>query len=422
MDSRTRDLDSVARPGARKRLLICSAGLPHESEGASVVLYYHYIARLKRDGHLIRHIVLLDPSWNDAAVDAYRRKLGSPDAFEVTVIRAARFYRSGRFRPHLDAEAASAVRRHAKAFAPQAILCFDILAAWLLDEVTAAPRIVWLGDLNFETFLYHALYAARENPLRALHLPSNWLSCLGWRRVYAQVLRGVDQVLVASHSSERALARLGVTAEYEPYPWPTETTPERTTALPAQPSFLFFGQLTGLGSRSAFHFLMDKVFPLLRERWGAGGFRIMLAGRGAPPDWVLAAIADKPEIEQLGFVENLNSVLTICHAVLVPIDVPVGNRSRILTAMAMRSLVIAHANTALGNPDLVDGETCYLAADAKGFVHAMVEAVDDPVRRAAIIDRAFRRYEERFHPERAGSRLAGRIEALLLQTAADTSV
>jgi glycosyltransferase involved in cell wall biosynthesis len=421
MDSRARNPDTVARPGARKRLLICSAGLPHESEGASVVLYYHYIAGLKREGHVIRHVVLLDPSWSDAVVDAYRRKLGSPGAFEVTVVRAARFYRSGRFRPHLDAEAASAVRRHAETFGPQAILCFDILAAWLLDGVTAAPRIVWLGDLNFETFLYHALYAARENPLRAVHLPSNWLSCLGWRRLYAQVLRGVDQVVVASHSSERALARLGVTAEYEPYPWPTETAPPRTTPLPAQPSFLFFGQLTGLGSRSAFHFLMDKVFPLLRERWGKGGFRIMLAGRGEPPDWVLAAIAGKPEIERLGFVENLDSVLAICHAVLVPIDVPVGNRSRILTAMAMRSLVIAHANTALGNPDLVDCETCYLAADAKGFVQAMVAAVEDPARREAVVERALRCYRERFQPERATARLAGRVAALLPDAAPQAS-
>ncbi len=312
------------------------------------------------------------------------------------------------------------VKRNTEAFGPQAILCFDILAAWLLVGVTAAPRIVWLGDLNFETFLYHALYAARENPLRAVHLPSNFLSCLGWRRLYARVLHDVDQVLVASHSSERALARLGITAEYEPYPWPTEGAREETTPLPALPSFLFFGQLTGLGSRSAFHFLMDKVFPLLRERWGEAGFRIMLAGRGAPPDWVLAVIADKPEIERLGFVENLNSVLAICHAVLVPIDVPVGNRSRILTAMAMRSLVIAHANTALGNPDLVDGETCYLAADANGFVHAMVDAVDDPARREAVVDRALRCYRERFHPERAGARLAERV-ALLCGAAAPAS-
>jgi glycosyltransferase involved in cell wall biosynthesis len=105
----------------------------------------------------------------------------------------------------------------------------------------------------------------------------------------------------------------------------------------------------------------------------------------------------------------------------VPIDVPVGNRSRILTAMAMRSLVIAHANTALGNPDLVDGETCYLAADAKGFVEAMVAAVDDPARREAVVDRALRCYRERFHPERATGRLAGRVAALLPGAAAQAS-
>jgi glycosyltransferase involved in cell wall biosynthesis len=128
---------------------------------------------------------------------------------------------------------------------------------------------------------------------------------------------------------------------------------------------------------------------------------------------VLAAIADKPEIQQLGFVDDLAGVLATCHAALAPIDVPVGNRSRILTAMALRGLVIAHSNTALGNPDLVDGKTCYLAGDAAGFASAMAAAVDDPARREAIIERAFRCYGERFHPERATARLARRVATLL---------
>jgi hypothetical protein len=139
----------------------------------------------------------------------------------------------------------------------------------------------------------------------------------------------------------------------------------------------------------------------------------MLAGRGALPDWVLATIADKPEFQLLGFVEDLAGALANCHAVLAPIDVPVGNRSRILTAMALRGLVIAHANTALGNPDLVDGESCYLASDAPGFAAGMAAAIDDPARRDTLIDRAFRCYDEHYRPDRAASRVALRVKTLL---------
>jgi glycosyltransferase involved in cell wall biosynthesis len=405
---------ALAPSESGKRLLICSAGVPHESKGASVVLFYHYIARLKQDGYVIRHVLLLEgDTWSDADVTAYRDELGAPGCFEVVAVRSRKLYESGRLIHSYDPAMAASVRRLAAEFAPDGIVCFDFLAAWLLDGVTSAPRLVWLGDLNFESFWQHALYATREDWRRAVHLPSMWLSCAAWQRLYARVLSSAAQTIVAAHSSEKVLGRLGVAAEYEPYPWPAVAAAARPTALPALPSFLFFGQLTGLGSRSAFHFLMEEVFPLLRRQWGADGFRIMLAGRGALPDWVLATIADKPEFQLLGFVEDLASALANCHAVLAPIDVPVGNRSRILTAMAVRGLVIAHANTALGNPDLVDGESCYLASDAPGFAAAMAAAIDDPARRDTLIDRAFRCYDEHYRPDRAASRLALRVKTLL---------
>jgi glycosyltransferase involved in cell wall biosynthesis len=423
MDSAMAPPPTATAPSAQgRRLLICSAGVPHQSKGASVVLYYYYIARLKRDGYVVRHLLLLEgDAWTDADVAIYRDELGAAGGFDVVPIRSRRLYSSGRLSQAFDRRVASSVRRQAEEFAPDGILCFDFLAAWLLDGVTAAPRIVWLGDLNFETFWQHALYESRENWRRAIHLPSMWLSCMAWKRLYARVLGNASQIVVAARSSETALSRLGIAAEYEPYPWPTEALSPRIAALPSVPSFLFFGQLTGLGSRSAFHFLIEKVFPLLRRQWGAGGFRILLAGRGSPPDWALAAIAGKQEIEQLGFVEDLAAMLAACHAVLAPIDVPVGNRSRIVTAMALRGLVVAHANTALGNPDLVDGETCYLARDAVDFASAMAKAVDDPIRRDAIVDRASRCYRDRFHPERATAGLARRIETLLAGATTSTA-
>jgi hypothetical protein len=51
----------------------------------------------------------------------------------------------------------------------------------------------------------------------------------------------------------------------------------------------------------------------------------------------------------------------------------------------------------------------------------MAAAVDDPARRTAIIERAFRCYQERFHPERATSRLAKRVDVLLAGASAGNS-
>ena len=150
------------------------------------------------------------------------------------------------------------------------------------------------------------------------------------------------------------------------------------------PSFLFFGALAGLGSRSALRMLLTELYPRLVRMWGPGGFQLFLAGTKQPADWVQAAIQQKPEIKFEGFVDDLVGFMGRCHAVLVPIKVPVGNRSRILTAMAHGALVIAHRNTALGNADLVSGENCLLAGSADEFLQHMRLAVEAPARAAAI--------------------------------------
>ena len=56
----------------------------NESKGASVVLFYHYIARLKRDGYIIRHILLLEgDAWGEAEIATYRSELGARERFDI---------------------------------------------------------------------------------------------------------------------------------------------------------------------------------------------------------------------------------------------------------------------------------------------------------------------------------------------------
>jgi hypothetical protein len=233
-----------------------------------------------------------------------------------------------------------------------------------------------------------------------------------WRRYYAHTLRPFHSIVVSSKSSETALARLSLNSKYLPYPWPNTSMPvdPRNRVLPDRPTFYFFGGLTGLGSRSAFHFLIKELYPRLERIWGSDGFRILISGRGTLPMWVEADIDRIPEFEYLGFVENLDSIIAESHAVLAPLDVPVGNRSRIITAMAKMALVIAHENASLGNPALVSGVTCLLARTADEFIACMQQAFEHPDKRYEICERARACYKSVFVPEIAGPKL---VETLL---------
>ena len=397
------------------RILICTAGIPHESEGASTVLFFHYIRQLSKAGYQIHHLLLLEgKSWTDEAVRDYAGKFDKPGMFEVDVARSAGFVKGGRFTHRLDDDALVAPLERARQFQPDLILAFDILPAWVLQHVPASHRIVWLGDLHFHSFWWNAIYAVKEN-IRALRqFPAIVLTCHVWKNIYRSVLADADQVVVSSVSSVAHMKRLGIYSEYEPYPWP-ETVAEAGDRPPrgtGRPNFVFFGNLVGLGSRSALHFLIDKLYPRLRRYWGPSGFSVVLAGRGKLPDWFESMIADKPEIRFLGFVASIQDLLSGCDAVLVPISVPVGNRSRILTAMANGALVIAHKNASLGNSALVDGETCYLARSADEFVAKMKLAVEDKSAAKNITQRARECYQSQFSPDVAACRLVTRVASL----------
>ncbi|MDD1602340.1 hypothetical protein DCM79_18250 [Bradyrhizobium sp. WBOS07] len=304
--------------------------------------------------------------------------------------------------------------KRGREFSADLFVAFDILPAWLGVEILAKRKLAWLGDLNFQTTYYHGLYGLQERPWRIFAFAKYWLAARNWKRVYARVLSSYDEVITSAASSVEQLRRLGLrNHQYCPYPWPVIDPPVPYRAKPDIPTFMFFGNLVGLGSRSALHFMITQVYGRLVKLWGHNGFKILLAGRGNLPEWFAESIKDKPEFVRVGFVDNLPSTLADCHAALVPIDVPVGNRTRILYALSQSTLVIAHENVALGNVALVDGQTCALASSGEEFVARMKRAVDDPLWARKVAEAGRKVYKDLFSPEKATAEFIARTNRLL---------
>jgi glycosyltransferase involved in cell wall biosynthesis len=155
------------------------------------------------------------------------------------------------------------------------------------------------------------------------------------------------------------------------------------------------------------------LYPRLVEMWGKRGFTIYIAGRSDLPPFARKALADRPEFEHLGFVMDLDALMARCHAVIAPIDVPVGNRSRIVTAMSRGALLVAHKNMALTNPDLIHGENCFLADRPEDFAQWMQRAFEEPEAATAIRTQARISYRTRFHPEVASELLVVEVARVL---------
>jgi glycosyltransferase involved in cell wall biosynthesis len=400
---------------AVKTVLVITLGYPHPRRGASSVLFYWYLDALRKSTFKVEHLLLVSPDeLSDAAQREYFQAINPGPVFSVRVfsvpgVREAR--RSG-FDLHA-CELPSEVTDHVASIRPDATVCFDLLAADMAQRMHLSRLLIWLGDLSFQTGIYHAYYDFKAEPRRFSGLIRAFIASLLWKRCYRKVLLGERHVIASSYSSVERLDQLGVTSRYWSYPWPGEEAhPPALVARYDRPTFIMFGTLAALGSRSAFDFLLKSVYPLLLRTWGAQGFSIFIAGMRELPVWVQADIECRPEFKFLGFVDDLGTEVGRCDAVLAPISVPVGNRSRIVTAMSMGALVIAHANTALGNPELVSGDNCLLASSAEEFSeHMRLAHADRDI--AKTLGRAARQtYLRSFEPEVASQRLVMELASM----------
>ena len=392
-------------------------GYPHPRRGASSVVFYWYLAALHKSNFRVEHLLIVSPQEVSAQSEREYLEAISPDeGFTVSIFSIPNAREVRRSYLNLQAyELPDDVLSHVKSFQPDAVVCFDIMAAVMAQSMRLDRLLIWLGDLSFQTIFYHAYYEFKVEPRKFLGLIRSYLLGILWKRCYRRILCGQEHVITSSYSSVPHLARLGITSRYWPYPWPGESATEVVIVSKcANPTFILFGNLVALGSRSAFDFLLKSVYPLLLRTWGSEGFSILISGMRELPEWVRADLDLRPEFKFLGFVDNLAAEVRRCHAVLAPISVPVGNRSRIVTAMSLGAVVIAHLNTAKGNPELISGENCLLASSASEFAEHMRLAFINPDLEVRLGASARETYLRSFEPSTVSNRLLKELNSMLL--------
>lgn len=353
------------------KITIVVQGVPHPSVGASSVVFYWYIKALKAAGYEILCLIIEKSELNPADLTQFSESMGQDETFHAKVLVCANpIVHHAILGPRsVDRELALSVSEQVNVFAPAAIICFDLLAAWTTMFCKTTKKIVWLGDLNFETYWHHIFFSLERRDYR--NALENFLYFHPWKRCYIKALNGFSKVIVCAKSSVKQMSLLGIQSEYLPYPWPADEQLVRTPDK--MPTIAFFGSLAGLGSLSAVRMLTKEIHPKLIEKYGRNGFRIKLFGYGKFPKFARNIIEKNPEFETLGFVDDIRPILSQCHALIAPIEVPIGNRTRIITALAYELPVIAHANTSLGNPDLLSGENCFLGTTANQLTNYFFE-------------------------------------------------
>jgi hypothetical protein len=292
----------------------------------------------------------------------------------------------------------SKVKNKILEFNPDKVFALDILAVSFVNKLMLPTKklYAWLGDLNFTTIYYHYYYNLKSNFKKILLYPLVFILIYKWKLYYKSNLVKF-KILSGSNTNLKDLKKINIDSRYLPYPWPIKY-PNKKLKKFSKPSFIFFGNLKGLGSRSAIDYLLNKIYPAYEELWGLGNFTLYICGNFSLEKKLFIKLKKLKAIQYLGFQKNIQEIALRCHACLFPIDVPVGNRSRIVTSLASYWPVIAHKNVSLGNPALKSGLNCFLANNIKEFKNFSLKIFENDDLSKKIAMNGFKTYNKTFEP------------------------
>jgi glycosyltransferase involved in cell wall biosynthesis len=153
------------------------------------------------------------------------------------------------------------------------------------------------------------------------------------------------------------------------------------------------------------------MLPHLRRELGESGFGARIVGGYELPT-ELRTLLSEPEVEFVGFVNDVDAEFRAADVLLVPVSIPLGVRVRVLTGFAHGSCIVAHKANALGIPELSDGENALLGESPRTLAVQVARAAGDEALARRLRFGARATYEQFFTPERAGAALAEPLERL----------
>lgn len=160
-------------------------------------------------------------------------------------------------------------------------------------------------------------------------------------------------------------------------------------AVPVRKRLLFTGALNMPSNIDQLLWFVSEVYPLVVQEHPDVSLDII----GPQPSTELLDLQRDKSIRVMGWVDDIRPYLSHSDIYIVPLRVPGGTRVKLYEAMAMRRPVISTGYGAEGL-DVVNGQHLLIADTGQEFAHAINSLIDDPRRKAALAERAWRHVNE----------------------------
>ncbi|MEX5216603.1 MAG: glycosyltransferase family 4 protein [Nitrospira sp.] len=174
---------------------------------------------------------------------------------------------------------------------------------------------------------------------------------------------------------------------------------------------LLVGDLGTTSTSSGLRAVAETVLPRLVSEFGEDGFELRLLGGGVPPSDIAERLR-KPYVRLLGRVVPADPEFLSADVIIVPTNIPLGIRVRIITAWSFGCPVIAHRANAAGIPEMRHEENALLADTDAQLGEAVVRVLRDRalLRRLSFGGRGT--YEKCFSESVAGQAIVDELERL----------
>jgi len=230
----------------------------------------------------------------------------------------------------------------------------------------------YAGDVLVEHDITFELYRQVNERERTI---SSWWNYWRWRRFEKKWVPRYPRVVAMSKEDRSALGL----AHCEVIPNGVDL--DRFTPEPETPGrhLLFVGSFRHFPNVVAFRFLLEQVWPRLREQLP----ELQLTVVGGPDPLLYwreytrqRSLPEDPQFNILGFVADVRPLYTRANLALVPTLVSAGTNLKVLEAMAMQRAVVSTPSGCQGL-DLEHGKNVWIADSADAFAAGIITLLSE---------------------------------------------
>jgi len=166
-----------------------------------------------------------------------------------------------------------------------------------------------------------------------------------------------------------------------------------------KPTVLFVGQFKWLPNRDATKFLVDEIWPRIKNRIKKA--KLWIVGRNPPPDILKFASLD---VRVDGGVEDIRLAYGASDVLLAPIRNGRGTKYKILEAMATKTPIVG-TRLAVEGINIRNGKEAFIAQTADDLAEKTLEVLKNPKVGQNLADAAYQLVSRKYSWEKISDKL-----------------